>query len=142
MDIREDFDAGEIGSEYGKQLALGSGGIGMSGNNDDSSFGRRCAIWHGITGGDGGSDLQSQKRFAAAVIAVEESDAREWETLLPEPANWLSWGKLESVLIDGKGGGEWIESILVLFRYILRHTEETIMGKLLGIGEYFVWRDC
>jgi hypothetical protein len=75
MDIGEDFDAGEVGTECGKQLELGCGGVGVSGDDDNATFGSWRAVWHGSTGRDGGGNLKGEERFAAVVIAIEEGDA-------------------------------------------------------------------
>jgi hypothetical protein len=47
--------------------------------------------------------VESEEAFPTAMITVEESNAGERETLLPEPANRLGQGFGEVGLGDGKG---------------------------------------
>jgi hypothetical protein len=49
--------------------------------------------------------LQREETFAAAVIAVEEREAVEGETILPEPIDGSGSGLDETALVDGEGGG-------------------------------------
>jgi hypothetical protein len=53
-------------------------------------------------------DLQREETFATAVIAVEERQAVEGETILPEPADGSGSGPDEMALVDGEGGGVWV----------------------------------
>jgi hypothetical protein len=112
LDIREDFNAGEIGTKRGQTLELGSGRVNIGGNDDHATLnGRgvssigRSAIGHGGAGGDVSGELESEEATTCAVIAVEERDACQRETVVPEPANRLGTGLSERVLVNGKGDG-------------------------------------
>ena len=103
LDIGENLDAGEVGPQGSEKLELGGGGICVRCDDDDASLYGRSAIGHGGTGGDCGCDLKCEKGFSRIVIAVEERNACERETFLPEPANGAGTGSCEFFLVDGKG---------------------------------------
>jgi hypothetical protein len=60
-------------------------------------------------------NLQGKESFAAAMIAIEESDASEWETVLPEPADGSGRGLDERFLVDGEGGGKRVDDGMMIF---------------------------
>ncbi len=91
-DEREDFDAVKVGPEVDEVLALGGVGIGKGGDDDNTALDRGGAVGHGLTRGDGGSDLEGEQAFAQAMIAIEQGDAAQRETLLPEPRDGLRGG--------------------------------------------------
>ncbi len=47
LDEREEFDAGKVCSQGGKELELSGGGIGIGGYDDNAALDGRCAVWHG-----------------------------------------------------------------------------------------------
>jgi hypothetical protein len=47
--------------------------------------------------------VRGKKGFAAAIITVQEGNASEQETLLPEPADRLGFDVGKIFLVDGKG---------------------------------------
>lgn len=103
LDIGEDLDVREVGSQVGKLLELGGGGIGVGGDDDDVALDGWGAVWHGRAGGDGGSDLVGEQGFAQEVITIEQGDACEREAVLPEPMDGLRGGGGEWLLVDGEG---------------------------------------
>ncbi len=104
-DEGEDVDVVEIGTEVDEVLTLRGVGIGKGGDDDDAALDGGRTVGHGFAGGDGGGDLEGKQAFAQAVVAVEQGDAAQRETLLPEPGDGLGgeWG--EVVLIVGEGVG-------------------------------------
>jgi hypothetical protein len=91
-DEGEDVDVVKVGPQVDEVLALGGVGIGKGGDDDDTALDRGGAVGHGFAGGDGGGDLEGEQAFAEAMIAVEQGDAAQRETLLPEPCNGLCGG--------------------------------------------------
>ncbi len=88
---------------------MGGGGISIGRNDDNATLNSGCAIGHGSTGGDSSSDLEGEEGFAAAVVAVEQGDASEGKTFLPEPADGLGLGLGETLVVNGKGDSEFVD---------------------------------
>src|SRR5579859_6653110 len=91
LDSGEDFDAGEISSKGGEDLALG-GGVGVGANDDNAALDRCAAVRQGLAGGDTGGNLAGEEAMASAVVAVEQVDTGQREALVPEPAGGLIGG--------------------------------------------------
>jgi len=108
LDVGEDLDVREVCAKGGEQLELSGAGIGVWCNDDNAVLNGMSAVGHRSTRGDGGRDLQSEEGFATAVIAIQERNAGEGETVLPEPDDRFGWGSRQSLFIDRKGEREWI----------------------------------
>ncbi len=105
LDVREDFNAREIGSHSSEQWELGSSCIGCRCDDDNTALNGWSAIGHGSARGDRGSDLEGEEAFTTAVVAVQEGDASKGETFFPEPTDGLKSGLGEIVFVNGKGDG-------------------------------------
>jgi hypothetical protein len=86
-------------------LELGGSGVDVGCDDDNASVDGSGIIGEARAGGDTGSDLEGEEAFTAAMIAIEEGDASERETLLPEPADGLEFGVGKILLVDGEGDG-------------------------------------
>jgi len=109
LDVGEDLDVREVCAKGGEQLDLGGGGISVWCNDDNAVLNGMSAVGHRSTRGDGGRDLQSEEGFATAVIAIQERNAGEGETVLPEPGDRSGRGSREGMFVDAKGDGERVE---------------------------------
>ena len=108
MDVGEDFNVAEIGSQSGEQWELGGSRIDGGSDNDDSTLHGSGAVWHGTAIGDVSGEGYSEQAFACAMIAVEQGDGTRRETLLPEPADGSGSGRGELAFVGEEGDGEWV----------------------------------
>jgi hypothetical protein len=107
MDVRKDLDAGKICTPGSEQLELSRGNVLVRSDDDNPALSGRCAIRQGCARRGVSSQLQGQKGFLATVIAVEQRDPRERDTVLPEPADGLGRGLGGVGLREGgRAGGE------------------------------------
>jgi hypothetical protein len=107
MDVRKDFDVRKVRPPGSEQLELSRGNVLVRGNDDNSAFWGRCAIGQELARRDVSGELQGEKGFLATVIAVEERDPREGNTVRPEPVEGLGRGLGKVGLREGgrAGGG-------------------------------------